>query len=371
MYKIQTIHSSLMRVCDSMKTPEGVTIPIIGGITSLSDVVSGNGYRYKGTFWPKVLSQKYVKDMIAARTSLGTIEHPEKDEDYMRTPYLVASHVVIDAVLNGNNPDCKFALFNNEYGNCIKALVDVKVPVKVSTRGLGDTLKDSISPYIDEDNYGLITWDIVNNPNFEDISLQRVSDSVRSDSVFKELVEAYSLRDSVNTDYDRLLLLQDINRACDHLKAIKDRLLQTGLPFSVDEPNLRLSNVTVTKDSIRSTYDNLEFINCDIQSLPDNLKVTNTLKFRDCKGTLPTTGSCNTLDIRGSNSFKDLSPNFQFDSLIAQGSNLERLPDSFRASYVNVVNTKVEALPSHAVVTELRCSDSLKIYGTFTKKFVF
>ena len=111
-------------------------------------------------------------EMLKERTSLGTIEHPEDDGAYLRTPYEDASHVVIDAVLKGNDPFCKFALLNNQKGNSVKALVDLEIPVGVSTRGLGDTLSDSVSPYIDEDNYALITWDIVNNPNFASLKMQ-------------------------------------------------------------------------------------------------------------------------------------------------------------------------------------------------------
>lgn len=196
--KLCDAHKTVLRIADA--TEEfGARIPIIEGELSEVEKVSPNGYRYRQGFWDKVLAEDYVISMIEDRTCLGTIEHPESDDAYMKTPYEEASHVVLSVVVRNHNPYGKFGILNNNKGNAIKALVEVGVPVGVSTRGLGEQLTDSVSPYIDENNYGLITWDIVKNPNFPK-QMQQVSDSLRSNENFRQLIEMNKLRDSLRPD---------------------------------------------------------------------------------------------------------------------------------------------------------------------------
>lgn len=224
MYKITIPHKTNFRVSDSVKSDTGVTIPVIEGILSESEVVSPNGYRYRKSFWPKVLSEPYVKDMIRNRECLGTVEHPESDSDYLKTPYTSASHVVLSVVLDHGNPRGKFGLLNNKLGNDIKALIEVGVPVGVSTRGLGEESRDEISSYIDENQYALITWDIVKSPNFENLRLNQVSDSLIQNPLFSELSQAFSLRDSRSTDYDSVKLAADLTKLTSELQNILTKL---------------------------------------------------------------------------------------------------------------------------------------------------
>lgn len=207
--KIVIPHKTLFRVSDSLDA-QGQKIPTITGILSESEVVSPNGYRYRKDFWPAVLSQPYVKEMISSRSCLGCIEHPEDDNEYLRTPYEKASHVVLSVVLKNGNPVGTFGLLNNSKGNAIKALVDLGVPVGVSTRGMGEEKRDNISAYIDETQYALITWDIVNNPNFSNLKMMQVTDSIVNNPVFEELKQAYQLRDSVCTAYRSDFLEKDM-----------------------------------------------------------------------------------------------------------------------------------------------------------------
>ena len=84
----------------------------------------------------------------------------------------------------------------------MKALADLGVPIGVSTRGLGEFLSDSVSEFIDEDSYALITWDFTRNPNLEKAVLSKVTDSFMETPIFREFIDAYKLRDSVDESYD-------------------------------------------------------------------------------------------------------------------------------------------------------------------------
>lgn len=228
--KLETTHVSLFRVVDSVTRDDGVHIPIIEGAASRSDVKSQKGYRYKQGFWDQVIGGAQLQQRIMDRDMLGMIEHPLDDQDYMRTPLNKASHVVLKAWINEDTHDpwIQCGLLNNPDGNAIKALIDVGFKPGCSTRALaGECLQDSVSPYWDANNFVVLTWDLVRSPNFEDIRLSKVSDSLRELPAFKEAVQMYQLRDSVDECYDQSKLAKDLLQVCEHLRAIADRLLRS------------------------------------------------------------------------------------------------------------------------------------------------
>lgn len=230
MDKIQTIQGYKMRICDSLTLENGTTMPVIAGQCSEVDVMSQNGYYYKNDFWRKILSQPYVADAIKNRDMLGMIEHPKDDDDYLKTPYDRASHVVLKAwVDDSGNPFAQFGLLNNEQGNNIKALIEVGHRTGVSSRGLGEMATDDKGQYVTDDNYMFITWDIVRSPNFADLKLDRVTDSLRSLPLFKELVQMNHLRDSADEHYSASSLVKNMEAAISALTKVREELIKKQL----------------------------------------------------------------------------------------------------------------------------------------------
>jgi len=225
--RIETVFRSKLKVSDSKIKDSGLVT--VEGFVSEAETVSPNGYRYKETFWPAILSEDYVKEMINNRESLGCVEHPEDDEHYLLTPYEKASHFVQSLELRnyGNNTKAPFArigVINTIPGCNLKALVEAEIPVGVSTRGLGETLSDAKSKFIEEESYRYLTHDVVRNPNFSSLRMRAVSDSVVSSSLFKELTQGIQLRDSGNESFNRESLLKELNRMKDALKVIETNL---------------------------------------------------------------------------------------------------------------------------------------------------
>lgn len=212
MLKIQTSTKTKFKICDAVQLGNGIMCPVIQGQCSEVEVISQNGYRYRGGFWDRVLKNEIVIDSISSRDMFGMIEHPEDDDAFMRTPYKEASHVVLKAWCDKGNPFAQFGILNNTEGNALKALVDIGHKPGVSTRGLGAFGKDDTSQFVDEANYGFITWDIVNNPNFAKLKMDKVTDSLRKTSQFEEFTEMFHLRDSVDESYNRQNLLDDMEK---------------------------------------------------------------------------------------------------------------------------------------------------------------
>jgi len=201
-HKISSDYMSRFKICDSVTTDSGVTIPCISGQVGMVDSVSQNGYRYKTDFWDTILADRSIQDSINSRHMLGMIEHPEDDARFMATPYEDASHVVMKAWVQDHQPIATFGLLNNPHGNAIKALLDVGCQPGVSTRGLGSFGQDAESQFVDSANYKLITWDLVRNPNFSTLSMAPVTDSLRKNPIFQELVDMHQLKDSSDEHYN-------------------------------------------------------------------------------------------------------------------------------------------------------------------------
>lgn len=224
--KISSVYKSKFKICDSVISETGVTIPQIVGQVGQVDVVSQNGYRYKTDFWDKVLSCPIVQNQIAERDMLCCIEHPSDDDEFLKTSYPNASHVVMKAWVKDHNPYAVLGLLNNPNGNAIKALIDVGCHPGVSTRGLGNFGYDDISQYVDDKDYVLLGWDVVKNPNFGSLKMDKVTDSLRQNPIFKELCEMHQLKDSVDENYSRERLLADMTLAIESLTKVRDGLLR-------------------------------------------------------------------------------------------------------------------------------------------------
>lgn len=222
--KISSAYQTRFRITDSVVTDSGITIPTISGQVGQVDLVSQNGYRYKTDFWDKILADEATQKVIESRRMLGTIEHPKDDDEFMSTSYENASHVVFKAWVQDHQPFATFGLANNPKGNAIKALVDLGVQPGVSTRGLGSFGKDSISQFVEDANYCLLTWDIVKNPNFSELCLSPVTDSLAANPLFQELVDMHQLKDSADEHYDREALLNDAARLISELQDVVKRI---------------------------------------------------------------------------------------------------------------------------------------------------
>lgn len=230
MDKIQIVQRHKMKICDSkFKLENGVTLPVIMGQCSEVEVVSQNGYYYKRDFWDKILKQPAVIDAIENRDMFGMIEHPKDDDAYLKTPYEKASHVVLKAWVDEyGNPFAQFGLLNNEQGNNIKALIEVGHRPGVSSRGLGEMANDEKGQYVTADGYAFITWDIVRSPNFSELKLDKVTDSLRQTPLFRELVQMNHLRDSADEHYSKANLERDMTMAIDALTRIKNNLMNNN-----------------------------------------------------------------------------------------------------------------------------------------------
>lgn len=217
-YKIFSDHKSRMKVCDSMVTESGVTIPLITGQTGVAGVMSQNQYAYPLNFWDEVLARPEVCNLINSKECRGTIEHPNDDEEFMCTSYENTSHIVTKAWTQNHQPFATFALLNNPKGNAIKALIDVGATIGVSTRGMGQFGRTELGNTVMIEDYMFITWDLVKAPNFSELRMSPVTDSLMESPTFKALAEMHHLKDSAYKGYNRENLIHEMGMAIEDLQ---------------------------------------------------------------------------------------------------------------------------------------------------------
>lgn len=218
MYKITDTKKTKFKLLDTKHLENGVSVPTICGQVGQCEVVSQNGYYYKRDFWPTILSDSVVQNQIAAKEMRGTIEHPSDDSKFLCTPYEDTSHIVLKAWEENGNPFAVFALLNNPKGNSIKALIDVGATVGVSTRGMGQFGRDNKGQFVDPQDYLLITYDVVASPNFGDLRMSAVTDSLIQNPLFKELCDAHQIKDSAYKGYNKEGLIYDMGKMISELQ---------------------------------------------------------------------------------------------------------------------------------------------------------
>jgi hypothetical protein len=219
------------RITDSRKCNDGITR--IQGQVSIEDTTSQKGYRYLPGHWKKIISDTTIQQLIADKQMLGQIEHPvdaDGDHNYLYTPYDKASHIVTRAWIHDhtNCPWAEFSLLNNEQGAQLKALLELGHQPGVSTRGLGEFKTDSAGEYVDDQNYSLITWDVVRTPNFPELRLCSISDSLYNTPQFKQYVQMFQLKDSGSASFSHEGLIKQIDAMTYELKRLKS-MIETGI----------------------------------------------------------------------------------------------------------------------------------------------
>lgn len=162
------------RILESVvrKSKDGLNrvLGILEGPFFVPDGVSRNGRFYSRELWEKVIAQH--REDIRARGRLGTLEHPEKQEEAHPQH---ASHVLKDLWIKGNLGYGKAYILSTPMGALVHTLASATdeegrplTQIYVSSRALGTFLgKDQDgNDIVDPDNYIFETFDVVLSPGF-------------------------------------------------------------------------------------------------------------------------------------------------------------------------------------------------------------
>ena len=131
---------------------------ILTGILQKANVINQNGRIYPRNVLEREINN--YKKFINERRSCGELDHPEQSVVEFKN----VSHRVVDVWWEGNVVMGSIEILPTSKGKEVAALVQAKVKIGVSSRGVGSTKKDG-DYLVVQDDFQLICWDIVTEPS--------------------------------------------------------------------------------------------------------------------------------------------------------------------------------------------------------------
>lgn len=131
----------------------------IRGIFQRADEVNNNGRIY-----PKNLLEGQIKKLlplIKERRLCGELDHPQNDIVRLSN----ASHLITKLYLKGNEVLGEAEILSTPAGMVAQALISGGVKVGISSRGMGTVSEDSSGRRIVNEDFNLITFDLVADPS--------------------------------------------------------------------------------------------------------------------------------------------------------------------------------------------------------------
>jgi hypothetical protein len=132
--------------------------PLVEGILATCEVKNGNGRYYSRDLWEREIN-KYM-DNVKANRALGELDHPDSSIINLKN----VSHNIKKIWWDGDHVMGAIELLPTPSGNILKALFENRIPVGVSSRGMG-SLKQMGDLMEVQDDFELLCWDFVSTPS--------------------------------------------------------------------------------------------------------------------------------------------------------------------------------------------------------------
>jgi hypothetical protein len=132
--------------------------PLVEGILATCEVKNGNGRYYSRELWEREI-KKYM-ECVNANRALGELDHPDSSIINLKN----VSHNIKKIWWDGDHVMGAIELLPTPSGNILKALFENKIPVGVSSRGMG-SLKQMGDLMEVQDDFELLCWDFVSTPS--------------------------------------------------------------------------------------------------------------------------------------------------------------------------------------------------------------
>jgi hypothetical protein len=165
---IETRHFSPkpLSLLEGMKNNGNV---FVEGILATVEVKNGNGRYYKKELWEREIDNFMRKIQMKSTETCGELDHPDSQVINLKN----ASHAVRELYWKGDEIWGKVEIFSDmgdlgtSSGRIAGALVKNGLLIGISSRGMG-SLKEIGGVMEVQDDFELLTWDLVSNPSNPD-----------------------------------------------------------------------------------------------------------------------------------------------------------------------------------------------------------
>jgi len=131
---------------------------LVEGILATAEVKNGNGRYYARDLWEREI-KKYL-DNVKNNRALGELDHPDSSIINLKN----VSHNIKRIWWDGDQVMGAIEILPTPSGNILKALFENKIPVGVSSRGMG-SLRQMGDLMEVQDDFELLCWDFVSTPS--------------------------------------------------------------------------------------------------------------------------------------------------------------------------------------------------------------
>ena len=165
---IETRHFSPkpLSVLEGMKSNGNV---FVEGILATVEVKNGNGRYYPRELWEREIDSFTRKIQMKSTETCGELDHPDSQVINLKN----ASHAIRELYWKGDEIWGKVEIFSDmgdlgtSSGRIAGALVKNGLLIGISSRGMG-SLKEISGVMEVQDDFELLTWDLVSNPSNPD-----------------------------------------------------------------------------------------------------------------------------------------------------------------------------------------------------------
>ena len=155
-----------------MKLVEGMSKSgnvFVEGILATVEVKNGNGRYYKRELWEREIDNFTRKIQMKSTETVGELDHPDSQVINLKN----ASHAIREIWWRGDEIYGRIEIFSDmgdlgtTSGRIAGALVKNGLIIGISSRGMG-SLKQMGEVMEVQDDFELLTWDLVSNPSNPD-----------------------------------------------------------------------------------------------------------------------------------------------------------------------------------------------------------
>jgi hypothetical protein len=165
---IETRHFSPkpLSLLEGMKSNGNI---FVEGILATVEVKNGNGRYYKKELWEREINNFMRKIQMKSTETCGELDHPDSQVINLKN----ASHAIREVYWRGDEIWGKVEIFSDmgdlgtSSGRIAGALVKNGLLIGISSRGMG-SLKQMGEVMEVQDDFELLTWDLVSNPSNPD-----------------------------------------------------------------------------------------------------------------------------------------------------------------------------------------------------------
>lgn len=126
--------------------------------------------------YPKTLLEREINSFtkkIQDGLNGGELDHPDSSVVNLKN----ISHKINKLWWNGNDVMGEVEILNTPAGNIAKELIKSGIRLGISSRGLGTTVMKKGKTYVNDD-YNIITWDLVSDPSTHKAYLYEINENV-------------------------------------------------------------------------------------------------------------------------------------------------------------------------------------------------